>query len=107
MVLGGLDSFWTFSSLTSSTIRSSLSLNVMFSVIGLAVLGPLRFRGVDAGPPPPMLTKPVGVLHDFLDERSKLPQNGVSHTRKRGNSMGRLVVMTATKASLVPHSPAC
>lgn len=77
----------------------------MFAVIGFAVRG--RFRGVDESPPPPPnVTRPVGVLYDFFDDRRALPQRGVSQTLNRGNNMGRLVVMTATKASRVPHDPA-
>lgn len=94
-----------FSILISPTIRSSLSLNVIFAVIGFAVRG--RFRGVDESPPPPPnVTRPVGVLYDFFDDRRALPQRGASQTLNNGKSMGRFVVITATNASLVPQDPA-
>lgn len=92
------------------TMRSSLSLKERLAEMGFAVGGPrrlwLRLRPPAPPPPPPMVRKPDGVWYVFWDDRSTLPKNGASHILKRGKRTGRLVVMTATNVSRVPHAPA-
>lgn len=86
-----------------STIRSLLSLNVVkLTEMGVVLAGLRRFR---LESPPPMVRNPVGTVYVSRDELNEL-KNGRNHDFRRGNIMGRLVVIIMTKASLVPHSPA-
>ena len=93
-------------SLTLLTIDSSLSANDK-GPRGFELAAADRWLEDGLSPPPPMVRKPVGYLDVVrVDDRTLLPKKGRSQDLTRGNSMGRLVVTTETKASRVPHSPA-
>lgn len=89
-----------FTSSCALTIPSSLSLSNVICRLRLDAPPP---------PPPPIVTNPLaGVLYVFLLllEPSMVGRKGASHVLIRGKVMGRFVVTTAMKVSLVPHEAA-
>ncbi len=82
--------------------------DMVFTVLWLCFCEP-RLRLDEPPPPPPMVTNPLlGFLYAFLPlvERLRLANKGANQVLNNGKVLGRLVVMTAMKVSLVPHSAA-